>query len=329
MSISSTLGTQYLLQALKGRLDQTQAQASSGKKSSSIADMGATGAGNAVKARADMKRLDSYTENLNAAQGRIKVMDSAIASVTEDARTMLTTLRQQLQSSTPQTAILSNQAKALLSSITDKLNAQVNGKYVFAGNDLYSAPFASNAALTTGIGGQTAGWMTGAVSQATILANARATSGTALGFGASLLTAGAVGFRASDNVNLDTTVLANNPGFADVLRGLAVVANMPAPTTTGQTTTYWNAINAAITMLDEGSRAVDVVQGNLGNTAKQVSNLLVQHSETSTVLEQMVGDIEDVDLVEVSTRLQNLQTQMQASYSILASLKDLSLTNYI
>lgn len=329
MTISSTLGTQYLLQALKTRLDQTQAQASSGKKSSTVADLGATGAGKAVKARADMTRLNSYKENLNAAQGKIKVMDASLLNVTADARSMLTTLRQQLQAGAPQAAILSNQAKALLSSITDKLNTQVNGKYVFAGDDLYTAPFASAAALTTGIGGQTAGWLTGSASQATILANSRATNGTALGFGASLLTAGPVGFRASDNINLDTTVLANNAAFADILRGLAVVANMPQPTTTAETTTYWNAINAAITLLDEGARAVDVVQGNLGNTANQVDNLIVQHEETSTVLQQLVGDIEDVDLVEVSTRLEGLRTQMQASYSIIGSLKDLSLTNYI
>lgn len=327
-NLGSILSQQFLLKSMRTALDDTQRQISTGKISTSISGMGTLGASKAISFRNKTNVLDRYTENINGSKARMIITDEAMGSIAESARTVSATLRSQLQGAEPKATILSDEARMELESVIAKLNEQVNGQYVFAGDDLYNAPYANQATLDANMAADVAVWLTG-TTPATVVSDARTTTGTGLGLGAGVLSASNVTFMADDNTNIDYTVFAHQDGFADVLRGLSIIANLPQPTTAAEQTNYWNIVNGALELLDEGATAVDTYQGVLGNKARLADDLLVEHSETKATYEEFIGSVEDADMAEASTRLQALQTQMEMSYSVISILKDLSLINYI
>jgi flagellar hook-associated protein 3 FlgL len=329
----SDVGTQisrsFLLRILREDVSTLDRQIATGKKSTDVGGMGTMGASNAVGFRNRIALNNAYTKNLEASQVQFEVMDKAMLSIADMARDTLMSLRKQLQDTVPKAEILSQEAESKMNSVIDKLNAQVNGRYVFAGDNIYDAPHNDLAGLNASISAQVAGWLAGTPTPASVVTDARTESGTALGFDANLLTAGNVSFRADTAIEVEYDVLANQAGFSDILRGLAIVSNLSQPTTPAEQINYWEVINGAITLLDEGTKAIDDYQGILGVEAKMVDTLMVSHRENTVVYEDFVGGIEDVDMADASIRLQALQVQLEASYGIVAQLKGLSLVNYL
>lgn len=326
--IGKILSQQYLLASLRGQLNEAQRQSTTGKKSTTNAGLGTMGVANAVAYRNKTNVLNAYKENIEGAKTRMQVMDAAMSSVTEDVRKVLTTLRSQLQGTDPKASIISDEAKTMLANVVSKLNEQVGGKYVFSGDQIYDAPVDDLAALNTSMSGLVAGWLTGTTSAA-VITDARAVTGTGLGLNSNLSFAGDVTFRAGDNLDINYTVRGDQEGFQDILRGLAIISNLPQPTTPVEQTNYWNIVNGVITMLDEGAVAIDTAQGLLGNRARLADDLLVEHDETEATFDEFIGTVEDVDMAEASTIFLNLKSQLEASYNIMASIRDLSLVNYL
>ncbi len=327
--IGTQLSTQFLLKMLRGQLNETQRQIGSGKKSATLAGMGTLGASNSIAYRNRITALKGYTDNLNAGKAKFSVMDKALGLITGDARDVMTHLRSQLQSTTPQAAIISNQASGMLSNVLSQLNTQVNGQYQFAGDNLYTPPFSSQATLDTNVGGLVSGFLAGSPTVSSVVAAARGVTGANLGFSAGVLTSGSVQFRADDGTDIDYTVKATQAGFADVMRGMTLIKNLPQPTTQAEQNNYWVVVNAAIQLIDEGSKAIDQYQGVLGTKAKLVDDLIARHNETTGTFEDFIGSVEDVDVAEATTKLQSLQTQLQMSYSIIGQMQGLSLVNYL
>lgn len=332
MSSISNLGTilsqRFFLSALREQVNDTQRELSTGKISSTLDGLGAQGASNAIAFRNKNTLLDRYTDNINNAKTKMGVQDAALDSVAASARDVLATLRSQLQGTVPKAAIIADAARSALASVTAKLNENVNGQHIFAGDDLYNPPFNNQAALNTTFSTLVTGWLTGTTATA-VTSGARLQTGTNLGLSSSLLTSGNVSFLADDNTTIDYTTKADSAGMSDILRGLAIISNLPQPTTALEQTNYWNIVNGVISLLDQGATNVDTAQGLLGNKVKLAGELLTQHSATKATFEEFIGKVEDADMADATTRFQTLQTQMQMSYSVIAQLKDLSLVNYL
>ena len=328
-NLGNLMAQQFVLKAMRDQVDDTQRQISTGKISTSMAGLGSQGASSAIYFRNRQNVLDQYIGNINGAQTKLTVLDKAMGQITDDTRNVLSTLRSQLQDTVPQATIIADAAKTALSDIIAKLNEQVNGQYVFAGDDLHNAPFANQATLDANMSALVSGWMTGGTTAAAVVTDAQTQTGTALGYSATGLTAGRVSFMADDNTNIDYTQMASQSGYADILRGLSVIANLPQPTTAAEQSNYWEIVNGAISLLDSGATQVDTYQGLLGNKAKLVDDLLAQHKDMQGTFETFVGSIEDVDMAKVSTDFQALQSQMQMSYSVISMLKDLNLVNFL
>ncbi len=328
-NVGNNLSTQFFLKMLRGELNDTQRQIGSGKKSDTLAGLGNLGASQTIAFRNKINLLDGYTNNLNMAKTKFTVMDKAMGAITDEARNLLATLRSQLQGGAPKATIISNDANSGMQRVTELLNTEVNGQYQFAGDDLYNPPFSSTATLNTNVGGLVSGFMAGSPTPSSVVTAARAVTTANMGYSATALAAGNVSFRADDSLDIDYTVNASQAGFADILRGMNLIKNLPQPTNATEQANYWAVVNGAIQLLDQGAAAVDQYQGLLGNKAKTVDDLISSHSELSSNYEQFVGSIEDTDVAEASTRLQTLQTQLQMSYTLVGQLKNLSLINFL
>jgi flagellar hook-associated protein 3 FlgL len=81
--------------------------------------------------------------------------------------------------------------------------------------------------------------------------------------------------------------------------------------------------------LQSAVKTLEEERGALGVAEQRLEALKQRHLDTVVVLKAQVGKVEDVDLAEVSSRLQLLQTQLEMSYRLIAGLRDLSLARYL
>ncbi len=328
-NIGSQLSNLYLLGLLRQKLNTTQGQISSGKKGTMLSDLGGAATSSTLSYRNSKSVLDSYVSNLNVVKTRVSTMDKAMASVASSARDTLAVLRSQLQSGKPLDDITRDDAASNLQSVIGKLNVKLDGRYLLAGSDIENPPFADPAALQTSMSSMVTVLMSGSPTKDSVVSDVTGITGTNLGYSNTGLAADNVSVRADDGRSIDYTVKSNDSGFRDIMRGLALVANLPKPTTDAENAKYWTLVNGAIDLLDRGAKAVDTSQAVLGGTTKQITNLLADHQDMSLTMENYIGSVEDVDIAEASSRLQQLQAQLQISYQVTASLKDLSLVNYL
>lgn len=329
----STLGSQlsniHLLGMLRQKLNTVQAQASSGKKGFMLSDLGGSGSVSALGYRNGMNMVGTYIANLNVVKTRVTTMDKAMQNVADSARDTLTTLRKQIQSNEPFNDMNKAESAEGLRNILAKLNIKLNDRYLFSGSDIENPPMSDPSALNSNISSTISTLMAGTPTKDDVIAALRGVAGNDLGFSTGSLSSDAVTFRADDGRDIDYTVRAHNDGFSDILRGMAVISNMPTPTTDAEKEKYWTVVNAAMDLLDQGARTIDSTQGKLGNQSKTITNLIATHEDMRLTMETYIGSVEDVDIADASTRLQQLQAQLQISYNITSSMKDLSLVNFI
>lgn len=328
--IGNRLSQQFLLNVLRGQMDDAQRMSTTGKKTTTIAGFGYNSASASISYRNKNNLLDVYTNNLSIAKTRYDITDKAMTSITDTARDVLSQLRSQLQTTVPNAAILSDNAKAQLQTITEKLNTQIDGQYVFSGTSTDQAAFTDMNELLTNVGAVvSAALVDPATTPASVVASTKAIASADLGLSTAGISATPMTFRADDNTTLTYNVSAGAPGFSDIMRGMAIVANLPQPTTAAEQANYWDMINSAINLLESGATAVDTYQAQMGGQAKVVENLISNHRDTKVAIETYIGQVEDVDMAEAALKFANLKTQLEASYNIIAQMKDLSLINYI
>jgi flagellar hook-associated protein 3 FlgL len=76
-----------------------------------------------------------------------------------------------------------------------------------------------------------------------------------------------------------------------------------------------------------GAMATDV--GVLGDTQASLAAIKIQLADTAIALTAQVSSAEDVDMAKTLSQLSLLQTQMQASYQLIASMSGLSLVKFL
>ncbi|HEY1095654.1 MAG TPA: flagellin [Alphaproteobacteria bacterium] len=328
-TVGSQLSNLYILQMLRQQLNQTQERISTGKKGTMLSDLGGSGATNALAYRNSQTMLETYITNLNTVKARVTVMDKAMGSMTDTVRDVLSTLRSQVQDGAPYDEITRDQAQNALQDVVSKLNVKLGDRFLFSGSDIENAPMSDQSLLNSNVSSAISALMSGTFDKDDATNALRGIAGADLGYSAGSLAAETVSFRADDGRDVDYTTMAHRAGFSDVLRGLAVISNLPTPTNEAETEKYWTLVNSAIDMLDQGARQIDNYQGALGSKANTITTLLESHQDDALTLENFIGDVEDIDTAEAATRLETLKAQLQISYNVTASLQDLSLANFI
>lgn len=123
-------------------------------------------------------------------------------------------------------------------------------------------------------------------------------------------------------------VQANDPGFRDTLKGLAMLATVNIDTITDQDT-YDAWLNAAADYLTKGSEGLLEISAAIGFDRNVLDTANARHTEMSIIQRSQISNLESADPYEATTELTALETQLQASYSIAARMANLSILNYI
>ncbi len=329
-NIAQDAHLQMLMREVNVRLAESRAQVITGKAAQDFSGLGSTRSLASIDLRADTARIDSLIANIDTVRPRTDTMDRVLTDIAKEARDVFAGNLSYPRSGRPPLDVIQQEAQQALQVIQANLNTSLGGRYLFASRDIGNPPYDNAAQLTANAAAEIADYMAGTDTGAQVLADMAAYAGADLGYSATLtaLPAGdGVTARIDENLEVDYTVRADQGGIADVLRGLSLLANLDYDP--NQDAEFWVIFEGAQALLETGAREVDTEVAALGLVQEQLTRTRVAHEESLVALEDFISDAEDVDSAEAITRMQMLQAQLEASYQTIATLRDLSLVNFL
>ena len=327
-------------------------QAASGYIAGSYAGLGA-GARVSLDLSPEIAQSKTIQTGIAAASGPLGVTQSALTQITQVAQTLFGQLDNLNGLNPSEIDSVAAQARGALAQVAGLLDSQDGATYVFAGQDSGNPPVPRpDAILSSGFYTQIATSVAGlsanggtATAAATLAIAASNAPGTTP-FSPYLTAAAAsgtdvrptvetgpgtrlpAGIAANANADIASGGTSTTGSYTrDILRALATIGALGS----GQ------ASDPGLTALVQDTRsslggAIAAIGGDagvLGNRQAQLTAIGTGAADTATALKAQLSDAQDADLAATSTALAQAQTQLQASYQLLAGLNKLSLVNYL
>jgi flagellar hook-associated protein 3 FlgL len=346
------------------RLDKLTDQASTGLIADDYAGLG-SGAATSLNLRPQIANLQTWQNNVDAATGRMSVAQSALTQIQSIASNFYAQLNNVQSTNTSEVDTIAASARDALNQVASLLNTQDAGVYVFAGQDSGNPPVpdANNMSasgfftqIQTAVGGLATN---GAAATANATYNVALSNATGTSpFSAYLSQPSAVlqanlpvvqvgqnqtepvGIPASANglipdssTNPATAPIPGGPPAStgsymrDTLRALATIGSLSS--SQANNPGFGDLVQDTRISLSNAVSAMAQDAGVLGNVQSSLTATQSRLSDTQTVLTGQVSSAEDVDMAATLSQLSLVQTQMQASYQLIAGLSGLSLVKFL
>lgn len=305
MNRVGTLGhSQFLIQEMlrnQYKVAVDEQQVASGHRASDYRGL-ARDAATLLGTKAIAARTQEYIKQNRELSLRLEIYNTSVQGVADSAQQ----LREEvLKAVGQQTGVgLREQLNNAFSQIVELLNRQFDGKYIFGGSRTDVRPVDLNAP-----------------------ADLIALGSAAQAFQNNQIKAAA---RIDDNNSITYGMLADEVG-GDIMTVLKNILDYDNATPFGQTLTAADEtfLTSQITLLANAAADLnDLVAGN-GVNMKQVENTSGRQEQELTSLKIFISDIEDVDVADAVSRLNQDQIALQVSYKVLGTLQKLTLTDYI
>ena len=236
------------LKTQQGSLELLTTQITTGKKTQAFSGLG-TDALLSKRARADIKSIDTYVDNIKNTNRRMNLMQNAIKELKKQAGNILNSLTVSIQQGDyPDFDTIQQTAGEVYNFIIDTMNIQDGDRYLFAGADSSVKPVNDTGLFNSFLGefvpdstditnpplvasGVIGKWGDGTITTDEFIDAYHSVNETVMGYSTSLSNdaAGKVFARVDDNAEFDYTVLADTDGMKDILIALKVLSTMPPP----------------------------------------------------------------------------------------------------
>lgn len=347
-------GTSYVLgqgvKTLTAEQQSLAAQTSSGVKGETYADIGDTRSA-ALSLQPQITAVSTWQSSVAGAQTSLSVTQTAlkqIQSIASNFSNSLLTLSGSLGQSQLQTVV--ETAKSDLEQVGNLLNTQSGSDYVFAGQNSVVQPVTDPGSLATGtLATETASVVAtldtagadSVMQQATALAASNDSSTSVFSSEISVSADSAVSQESSAVVGPGTTVtvgMVATEGTAatsdstgspvrDLLRNLMVVASL------GSADMSSSSVSSLISSLQTSTSGIasdlTTKEASLGISQDNLTSQSSLLTSMSTVLSTQLDNAKGVDWAELSVQTSQIQEQLQASYSLIADMKSMTLASYI
>lgn len=338
-------------QEVQSELNVLQAQVSSGKKATSYSGLGES-ARFSLSLRQTKVTTETFIKANTTTTVRMQQMQTVMERIKDIGNNVKIAAYAGVSSASTPAAqgnfTIRTTATGALSEITQLLNSQLDGFYLFAGRKSDTPPMTdpgSPGAIGTPLGNVSA-------VAATLPLGATAASGDALYDGiASHLDGTAVGgvpgatptryydgeYSATDEAQLvaridtSTDVTYGMTGRDDAVNKLTQALYVLSITSLSPANeaAYRQVALRAVADLEAGFNGIVEEIGDLGVKQTQLQDVTKRQQDFITTLDLQIGDVEDVDMSQALTKLSTTQTQLEASYRMLALMRDMSITKYL
>lgn len=304
--VSSFGLTQTLLSDLQrnqNRVADGQVRINSGKKTDSYQGISRQ-VETLLGAKSLRTRSFNYLDVIAEVKGRFEFNDLHLGSMDSE----MEVLRMHILSAiaVDQTAGFSEVLEQALTSIINSLNAKVGGVYLFGGTRTDVAPVTIS----------TVAELEAAANAAAVFQNSQTKSAV----------------RVDESVTMEFGLLADEIAtpLLDVIRDLAVFNSGAGGPIDGKLTAAQRTfLEGMLAQLDTATDQFDQFITINGVRMNRLDAVEERVTSNITFLTGFISDIEDVDIVEAILNLNADQAALQASYSSLATLFDVSLLDFI
>lgn len=306
----SSFGQQQLL--IRSIMDnqrqvfEGQRQISTGKKTDEYRGL-AGQTGTVLGSRAFKDRVETYQNSIKTINGKLDANDVQVGGIVDAMEKLKDTI---------QTSLANRQAEGFgdfldqtFKFVKSALNTNFDGTYLFSGAETGTKPVNVDS-----------------LAELKTLDDAAGTSVS------DAFDNAPVAFEAkiADDVNLKFGLLANEVG-EDIFNEMLNLYNEHLTTDfNGELTdAEFNTLQSSLSTLEAAIDKVRQAQVSNGVNSERLDVVDEQHKDTVIFLETFIADIEDVDIAEAVTRLNNDQVALEASYRATSSLSQLSLLRFL
>jgi flagellar hook-associated protein 3 FlgL len=344
-TLASHLQLNSSIRSLQTQMMEAQKELSTGRKADLVAALRDRAAED-VDLRNALNDITEFKGTTEVVASRMDTMQAALGGVRDIADQMRNTALTSRDSVSRR--YLQEAASTALDRINSFLNAQVAGRTLFSGIQTDLAPMQA----TTTVNGATGFSPQQAVAQ--VIANlgpiTDAASALAVANGADGINSifddtnsdanlrysgtfyngastGTVTARLDNGYQIDYGVRADDPAFRELQQGLYMLASVPFGSIPDDAFAAWQ--DEAVRHINNGFQGAIDVSAELGYKQSVVSAAMAQHDATIVQLNNQVANLEAADPFQTALRLSQLQTQLEATFSITARMHELSLTKFL
>jgi len=312
----------------QARVAQSQQQIATGRETDEYRGL-AGQATTLLGAQASFTRVETYQRTIQSINGTIEANDVQTGGIISALEDVQDTLR--LAIANDQGAGIRQLLETNYQFIVNALNTNFNGGFLFAGANTGTQPLS-----TVNIGGTDY--------DVTNLAGLQAAVAAGAALGVPLTPAEVIEqsfqnsdtpFRANvaDGVTIGFGLLADDVGEAGLNAIQSVIGFIDAANGFDLDGVLDDAETAFLTgVLADLDAAVTEARGQQtanGLVSNRLDVISAQHEDSAVFLETFIADIQDVNIAEAVTRLNNDQVALEASFQAIRSLSSLSLLDFL
>ena len=352
MTYISTQSISTVLRQAVLKMQQDMSAASSEATTGHYADTGLTLGGltgQTLSLQTQASSLQTISTTNGVVSTRLSTTQTILSSLQTSAQNVLNSLVAG-NNSDSDASVIQSTAVNNLKTLTSSLNTTLGGDYIFGGinssqppvND-YFAPGAQNAQAvdnafqtafsTTQTGAGVSSISGTAMSDflsntfAPMFADPQWSASPSNPAGWSNASSQVLTTSISTSETADTSVSANDTPFKQLAQAYTMLGELG--TSNLSSDAYQALSSQAQSLLTSGISGLISVQADVGATQSNVNQSSDTMSLQMDILSTQVSNLQSVDPYEASTRVQDLQTQIETAYSLTSQIHKLSLVNYL
>jgi flagellar hook-associated protein 3 FlgL len=337
---------------VRERLNTLTLQSSSGLISSSYAGLG-SGAAISLRLQPVIAQQTAWSQNIAAAASQMDVAQTSLTQISSIASSFYAQINNLNGLNSSNIDSIAASARSALQQMAGLLDTQDGDVYVFAGQDSQNPPVPSPdtilqsgfvTQITAAVGNLASNGAAATIADTLSIASSNA-AGTSpfsaalsqtapnlqsfrpsvqVGEGQSV----PIGIVASANADIPSTGGSTTGSYMrDIMRGLATLGALSS--SQSQSGDLNTLVSDVQTSLGDAITALNSDAGVMGNRQAQLTTTQTNLADVSTALQGQISNVQDVDMAATLSKLSQVQTQLQASYQMIANIQGLSLTKYI
>lgn len=340
------------LKSLQSQLNLLATQLSTGKKTQTFSGLGSD-VTLVQRTRTSLRDIETYAVNIETADRRLNMMANAYQEMQRQGDVLIGFTKAQTGDEFD-IAGAGDLAGKVRDFLTDLVNERDGDRYIFGGTETLSKPLEDNGLLDSYLQEKIAAWADGTLSTNDLIDSYRESdqlTDTTIGYSAAMSSGSVrqVTARLDTNKEIEYGGLANDSGIRDMIVAAGLLQNMAAvmdSVTTdpdggaGQVTApgadaqtqkdnFMRLYNDLTEMMTDGMLRVQDLHADVGQAQVETGQAKEQQKIEKNILLDRLGAVEDVDLNDISVKLDALTTQIEASYRMTATIQGLSLTNFL
>jgi len=268
-------------------------QQASGQVSDDYGGLGSKSAA-VVSLQSSVTRSKAYAEAASTASARTEAMYDAVGSILTTLSSFKATLAT-LTTSSEDSNTIELSAQSALEEVVSLMNTQLSGRYLFAGSAVDSPPVDIDAITTP---------------TSTSSADTSYYQGND----------DVISVKISSDQTVSYGVTADDSSFETALRALKLVASGSSDST---------SITTAISLVADAIDGLSAVQTKLSLHASTLETAQSEQETFQSDTEDLISSLSEVDIATVAAKMSDYEAQLQAAYSAIGKIADLSLASYL